>query len=172
MESWLSQELIFSGRIFSVFKGKAQVANGPLVDREVVAHQGGVAVVPVLGDQVMLIRQFRIAVNQSLLEIPAGRLEDGDTPEGRAQLELEEEIGYRAGSLVLAARYYASAGYTSEQMHLFLGQQLEPSFRKPDADEHIEVVPVPIVAIPTLLAGGGIQDAKTIIGLYALLAHR
>jgi ADP-ribose pyrophosphatase len=171
METWVSKERQFSGQIFAVDVGEARLDDGTLVPREMVAHHGGVAVVPVLGDEVILIRQYRIVVGQTLLELPAGRLEGDEPPEMRARAELEEETGYQAGKLVLAHAYFSSAGFTDERMHIYLAFDLVATARKPEFDERIEVVTVPITAIGRLLAGGEIEDAKTIIGLRALLAY-
>jgi ADP-ribose pyrophosphatase len=171
METWVSKERKFEGRIFAVDVGEARLDDGSLAVREMVAHHGGVAVVPVLGEDVVLIRQYRIVVGKALLEIPAGRLEGDEPPEARARAELEEEVGYRAGELVLAHSYFSSAGFTDERMHVYLAFDLVETTRNPEFDERIEVVRVPIKAIAGMLAAGEIGDAKTIIGLRALLAY-
>ena len=103
MEKWLKSEMVFEGRIFDVEAGTAVQKDGRVVQREVVRHEGGVAVVPVLGDKVLLVRQFRIAVDDYLLEIPAGKREGAEPPDYRAGLELQEETGYRPGRLQLLA---------------------------------------------------------------------
>lgn len=171
METWVKKERRFEGRIFAVDVGEARLDDGSLAVREMVAHHGGVAVVPVLGDDVILIRQYRIVVGKEILEIPAGRLEGDEPPEARARAELEEEIGYWAGKLVLAHSYFSSAGFTDERMHVYLAFDPVETARNPEFDERIEVVRVPIKAITGMLAAGEIEDAKTIIGLQALLAY-
>ena len=171
METWVRKERKFAGHIFAVDVGEARLDDGTLVSREMVAHHGGVAVVPVLGDSVILIRQYRIVVEKEMLEIPAGRLEGDEPPEARARTELEEEVGYRAGELVLAHSYFSSAGFTDERMHIYLAFDLVETARNLEFDERIEVVKVPIKAIGGMLEAGEIEDAKTIIGLRALLAH-
>lgn len=171
METWVNKERRFEGQIFAVNVGEARLDDGSLAVREMVAHHGGVAVVPVLGDDVVLIRQYRIVVGKEMLEIPAGRLEGDELPEARARAELEEEVGYQAGELVLAHSYFSSAGFTDERMHVYLAFDLVETVRSPEFDERIEVVQVPIKAITGLLAAGEIEDAKTIIGLRALLAY-
>lgn len=171
METWVSKQKQFAGQIFSVTAGKARLDDGTLVPREMVEHHGGVAVVPVVDDAVILIRQFRIAISASILELPAGRLEGDEDPAFRAQAELEEEAGYRAGRLELAHSYFSSAGFTNERMWIFLAFDLEESTQKLEFDERIEIVKVPIKEIARRLAVGEIEDAKTIIGLRALLAR-
>ena len=172
METWVSKERKFAGQIFAVDVGEAQLDDGTLVPREMVAHHGGVAVVPVLDDKVILIRQYRIVVGKTLLELPAGRLEGDEPPEARARAELEEETGYQAGRLELAHSYFSSAGFTDERMYIYLAFDLVATARRLEFDERIEVVAVPIDKIEGLLASGAIEDAKTIIGLQALLANR
>lgn len=169
MENWVHKERMFEGRIFSVAAGMVMLDNGTLAPREIVAHPGGVAVVPVLDDKVILIRQYRIAVEKEILEIPAGKLEGDETPENRARAEMEEEIGYRAGKLVLAHAYYSSAGFTDERMHIYLAFDLEKTAQNLEFDERIEVFNQPIGGIPAKLAANEFEDAKTIIGLQALL---
>ncbi len=171
MEIWVNKERKFEGHIFSVDVGGARLDDGTLVPREMVAHHGGVAVVPVVRDSVILIRQYRIVVEREILEIPAGRLEGDEPPAARARAELEEEVGYQARELVLAHSYFSSAGFTDERMHIYLAFDLVETARNLEFDERIEVVKVPIKAIGGMLEAGEIEDAKTIIGLRALLAH-
>lgn len=171
METWVRRWQRFNGRIFSVIAGEARLDDGAIVQREMVTHHGGVAVVPVVDESVILIRQFRIAVNKTILEIPAGRLEGDERPPFRARAELEEEVGYRAGKLALVHSYFSSAGFTDERMHIFLAFDLEKTAQKLEFDERIEIVRLPIREIAARLASGDIEDAKTIIGLHALLAY-
>lgn len=171
METWVNKHKIFEGRIFSVFKGEVQLDDGTLVQREMIDHHGGVAIVPVLGDSVILIRQFRIATNRIMMEIPAGRLEGDESPLDRATAELEEEIGYRAGRLELAHTYFSSAGFTNERMHIYLAFDLEKTAQNLEFDERIELIHLPIRDLEAMLVAGEIEDAKTIIGLRALLAY-
>ncbi len=171
MERWLEKRPFFEGRIFQVVAGTAVLDDGLIVSREMVVHGGGVAIVPVLGAEVVLIRQFRIAVGKYLLELPAGRLEGDELPEKRAQQELKEEVGYEAGRLVTAVSYYTSAGFTNERMHIFLAFDLKPVPQQPEFDEQIEIVRLPLAQIPAMLATHAFEDAKTIIGLRELLAR-
>jgi ADP-ribose pyrophosphatase len=171
MEQWINRQKIFEGRIFDVEGGDAMLEDGRIVRREVVTHDGGVGIVPVLGDKVLLIRQFRIAVDEFILEIPAGRREGREPPDHRAALELEEEIGYRAKNFQLLASYYSSAGFTNERMFIYLATDLQKVGQALEADEQIEIVPVPITEVTRMLAEGRIIDAKTIIGLREFLAR-
>jgi ADP-ribose pyrophosphatase len=168
LEHWTEQTTVYSGAIFDVVAGKAALDTGEQVPRDVVVHDGGVAVVPLLGESVMLIRQFRIAVGEALLELPAGRREGREDPAFRAGQELEEEIGYRAGRMDLLTTYFSSAGFTNERMHIFVARDLVPVERRLEFDERIELVTVPLTELPALIASGSIKDAKTLIGLLLL----
>ncbi len=165
MEKWQEQTTVFEGPIFRVVTGSAEIDTGELVRRDVVDHDGGVAVVAVHEGKVLLVKQFRIAAGKALLELPAGRREGQEDPAFRAGQELEEEVGYRAGKLTPLSSYFSSAGFTSERMHLFVATELTPVARRPEFDERIEVVAVPVEEIPALVGGGELEDAKTMIGL-------
>jgi ADP-ribose pyrophosphatase len=171
MEEWVRSERIYEGRIVSLRVGDARLDDGTVAPREVVEHSGGVGIVPVVDDSVVLVKQYRIALGMDILEVPAGRLEPGESPEYRARCELEEEIGYRAGRLKLVAECYPSPGFTNQLDYIFLGFDLEPCTARPEFDERIEPVRVPIAELDELLARNAFKDAKTIIGLRELLIH-
>ncbi len=171
MENWLHKKTIYQGRIFSVQVGEVALDNGQPALREIINHEGGVAVAPLLGDEVILIRQFRVAVGQEILELPAGRLEGDESPEYRGRCELEEETGYQAGEMRLASSYYSSAGFTNERMFIFLAFDLEEVGQKLEFDEQIELVKMPLAEVRRKLSAGEFDDAKTIIGLRELLAY-
>ena len=170
---------------------RVEVAHGKLLDlrldtvadsagdrhvREVVVHRGGVAVVAVTSARhVLMVRQYRHAVGEALLEIPAGtldRLEDGttETPDPAARRELAEETGYEARRWRKLGRFYTAPGFATEVMHLYLAQGLEPiaGYGGPEADEQLELEHVPLDLAVRLAEGGEIRDAKTLIGLFWL----
>jgi ADP-ribose pyrophosphatase len=171
VERWLQQSVKYQGRIFSVIAGQAQLADGHQVPREMVVHQGGVAIVPLLGEEVVLVRQFRIAIGGRLLELPAGRLEGDESPEYRARRELEEEAGYQAGAMELLSTYYSSAGFTNERLSIFLATDLREVGQQLESDENIELVRLSLAEVRTGLAAGRFEDAKTIIGLRGCLDY-
>lgn len=171
METWIDSAMVYEGRIVSLRTGEVELADGHRAFREVVEHPGGVAVVPFDGRNVILVRQYRIAIGREILEAPAGKLEPGDSPETRGRAELLEEAGYRAGEMVAAGAVYASCGYTSELIHLYLALDLTPAQVCPEHDERIEVVTLPLEDVRAGLARGAFTDAKTVIGLRALLDH-
>ena len=172
METWIAKEEIHHGKIFSLWGGRVSLDNGEAAVREYVRHPGGVAIVPVVNHSVILIRQFRIAIERDLIELPAGRLEPGEDPIACAARELEEEIGYRPRQLIPLASYFSSVGFTDERMHIFLALEPEKGTLKLEADERIREVFMPIEAIQEKLDAQVFEDAKTIIGLREFLAYR
>ena len=125
MEKWIKQEEFYKGKIFSLWGGQVELDTGEVAVREYIRHSGGVGIVPVVDGNVILIRQFRISIERELIELPAGRIEDGEEPMSCAARELEEEIGYRAGKLIPIASYFASVGNSNERMQLSLPSTLK-----------------------------------------------
>jgi|SRR5688572_3571460 ADP-ribose pyrophosphatase len=171
MEKWITKEEIHKGKIFSLWGGKVSLDNEGTVVREIVRHPGGVAIVPVIDNSVILIRQFRIAIERELIELPAGRLEPNEEPDSCARRELEEEIGYRAKKLIPLATYFSSVGFTDERMHIYLALDLEKTSLQLETDERIREVSMPIEMIQAKLTSQEFEDAKTIIGLREYLAY-
>jgi len=171
MEKWQSKRVIHKGPIVTLHAGNVMLDNGKLAYREVITHSGGVVIVPVLGSDVILIRQFRIALEKEVLELPAGKLEVDEPPLQCAQRELEEEIGYKAERMTLASEYYSSVGYANEKAYVFLAFDLQKTEQRLEEDERIVVEKYPISEIKTMLKERIIEDAKTIIGLRELLAY-
>jgi ADP-ribose diphosphatase len=144
--------------------------------REVVAHRGGVAIVPLTSDhKVVLIRQYRHAVGEVLLEIPAGtldRLDNGDIedPDVASRRELGEEIGQAAGRWLKFGVFYTTPGFTTEAMHLYLARDLTPieGYEGPEPDENLVIEEVPVDAALRLAESGQIRDGKTLAGLFWL----
>lgn len=169
----LDEDLIYEGWIITVAKGRFQAPDGSTFERDVVHHPGAVAVVPIDGDDIVLVRQYRSAINDTLWEIPAGlRDVDGEPPAETAQRELIEEVGLRAGSLEHLTAVHNSVGFCDEQIHIFLGTDLEPVERaltdSPEERE-MEISRIPLVDAESMIATGEITDAKTIIGILAAL---
>ena len=171
METWIECDTKFRGNIIEVRAGTARLEDGHVAPREVVVHGGGVGIAPLLGDCVLLVRQYRIAVGHTLLELPAGRLEPGEEPAYRAAIELEEEVGYRPGRLVHVASCYASPGFTNERDHIYLAFDLERTAQRLEQDERVEVVRLSLDEVARGLEERRFDDGKTIIGLRELLIH-
>lgn len=143
-----------------------QLYNGLATSREIVEHPGAAAIVPVLDDgRVILVRQFRYAVSEELLEIPAGTLQQGESPESCARRELEEETGYRCGEIAKILECFVAPGYSTEKIHFFLAKKLQQFETKPEEDEHIKVAILPIAVALKMVRMGEIRDAKTVCGL-------
>ncbi|MDD2472870.1 MULTISPECIES: NUDIX hydrolase [unclassified Methanoculleus] len=154
---------IYRGKRLSVEKREVTLPNGEMMERVIVHPGGAVAILPVEGDDCYLIRQYRFAIDDYILEAPAGTIEEGEKPHETAYRELIEETGMKASSFVPKGCIYSSPGYTDERIWLYLAQDLSPcsDFRM-DEDEVIEVVRVPIKDLDAMIADGRIADAKTI----------
>jgi ADP-ribose pyrophosphatase len=143
-----------------------QLAGGWKTTREVVEHGEVVAVVPLLeGKDVLLVRQYRLPAAQTLLEVPAGGVDAGESAEEAAQRELGEECGQEAGRLERLGGFYMSPGFCSEFAHVFLATDLRPVRARPDPDEQIAIVRLPLTEALRLVRQGEIRDGKSIIGL-------
>jgi 8-oxo-dGTP pyrophosphatase MutT (NUDIX family) len=164
----LGGETVYSGRIVDVRIERFRHADGEVVSREVVRHQGAVAIVAHDEQVVWLVRQPREAVGElALLEIPAGRLDiAGEQPLHAAQRELAEEIGCGAHHWGPILSYWAGAGITDEQVHLYLATDLYEAHASSEENERIELVPWPLEQLDDAIAE--CRDAKTLIGLFWL----
>lgn len=142
--------------------------NGNVVDKEIVEHRPSVGIMAVQGDSIFLVSQYRRAADRTLLEIPAGKIEDGETPLQAARREMDEEIGY-SGTLRPFLKWYLAPGYDTELMHLFVAKNLRriASRRKMDADEDISVRKVKLATAVRMCFSGQIIDAKSIAAIMA-----
>ncbi|MDR7556443.1 MAG: NUDIX hydrolase [Armatimonadota bacterium] len=170
-EPTVASRLVFRGRVVAVRVDDVRLGSGRVVVREVVEHPGATAVVPVTGDgHVLMVRQYRKAVEAFLLEIPAGTLEPGESPDQCAQRELAEEVGMRAGRLTPLATYFPSPGVLTEAITVYLAEDLHPHVLAADpGEEGLEVERVPLDRVPALIASGGIRDGKSLVGLLLAL---
>jgi 8-oxo-dGTP pyrophosphatase MutT (NUDIX family) len=171
----VAEETIFDGYLIRVASTVFEAPDGTHLDREIVHHPGAVVVVAVTGDRkAVMVRQFRAAVGDDLLEVPAGKRDvDGEPTEVTASRELAEEVGRRAGRLELMARFYNSPGFTDEFTWLYLAQDLEevPLDRQGLEEQHMTIVEVPLDDVPRLIEAGELVDAKSIIGLTLAAAR-
>jgi ADP-ribose pyrophosphatase len=148
-----------------------RLPSGRTVEREVVRHPGAVLIVPVLDSgEIVLIRNYRIALRQTILECPAGTLEPPEPPETCAARELIEETGYRAATLQPLGWFHTTPGLTDETMHAFLARGLSPVGQDLQDDECITLFPVPADESFRMIDRGEIRDAKSMLAL--LLARR
>ncbi len=166
-EKFLESEKVFDGRLLKVYCDKVQLPNGGESFRELVRHPGAVAIVPVLNDgRIVFVRQYRYAVGQAMLEIPAGKLDiKGESPDACALRELQEETGYIAKNIRRLASVSTSPGFTNEVIHIYIADDLIADKQCPDEDEFINVEIYTKEQVKAMLADGTIHDAKTMIGL-------
>jgi len=172
-EKTLSTQQIYQGRAVSIRVDTVEKASGTKTTREVVEHSDCVAVV-VLDEQgnVLLVRQFRHAVDKFLLEIPAGGIDPGEEPVDSVRRELQEEIGFFPRKIDKVGGFYATPGYGTEYLHCFLATDLVPSRLVAEDTDDIELVRVPREEIPRFIASGEICDAKSIAALFTFLFTR
>jgi 8-oxo-dGTP pyrophosphatase MutT (NUDIX family) len=166
----VDEQVVFDGYLISVAQATFEDPSGERFERDLVHHPGAVSVVPVLdgGQAVLLVRQYRAAVDRVLLEIPAGKRDvDGEAPEVTAARELEEEVGMRARHLEKLAEFFNSPGFCDEHSFVYLATGLEPTETSAQGveEEHMTVEEVALADIRSLVASGELVDAKSIIGL-------
>jgi ADP-ribose pyrophosphatase len=166
----VGEETVHQGPVVRVTRATISAPDGGTYDREVVRHPGAVAVVPVLddGETVVLVRQYRSALDDLVLEIPAGKRDvDGEAPELTAARELEEEVGYRAGRMEELGVIHNSPGFSDESVVIFLACELQAGEAAPHGveEEHMVVEHVSLRDADGLIADRRITDAKTVVGL-------
>jgi ADP-ribose pyrophosphatase len=171
-ETIVETEQIFDGHLIKLDRHKVQLPNEKHSIREIVRHPGAVAIVALDDDNnVLLVRQFRLAANKVMLEIPAGTLEPDEEPEQCAIRELQEEAKYKPQKVKSLGGIYTAPGYTTEFIHLFLATDLVQASLKPDDDEFIEVLRIPIADTLAMIDDGRIDDGKTVAGLLRAYRH-
>jgi ADP-ribose pyrophosphatase len=159
------EELLVTRR-FRVVRRVETMPDGSLHVREIVDHPGAVTIIPILDDgRVCLIRNFRVAVGRTLVELPAGTLEKGEDPEATAARELTEETGYRATSIEKLLEFVMSPGILNERMHLFLARGLRSGPTALESGENIQTFVVDWSEAMRMVFDGTIVDAKTLVGL-------
>ncbi|NLW10168.1 MAG: NUDIX hydrolase [Firmicutes bacterium] len=176
-EKKLRGSLVYDGSLLKVHRDEVLLPGGKKSAREWIDHPGAAAVIPVLpGDRVVLVRQFRYPIGRETLEIPAGKLDPGESPAECAKREVAEETGFYLNSLQNLGAFLTTVGFTNEIIHLFYTADLAPgpSGRQraigPDEDEHLSVVIHPLSEVLRMIDEGLILDAKTIIAFF--LAQR
>lgn len=160
----VESETVYEGRVFDVVKSKIREGESSY-EREVVTHNGSAVIVPVIDDSVILVKQYRHAAKEYLLELPAGSVEFGETPLECAYREVEEEIGMKAKSMEKLTEFFVSPGFLSEKMHVFLATNLTKSEQNLDEDENISLVKISFDEAFEKIRNNEILDAKTMLGL-------
>ena len=167
----ISSQYIYQGRAVNLRVDTITKANKETTTREIVEHADCVAIIPVDDrNNVLMVRQYREAVNKYLLEIPAGGIDPGEEPDGAVRRELQEEIGFNPDKINKIGGFYSAPGYCTEYLHLYIATDLKPSRLEAEDTAGIETVAVPTSKITTLLASGEICDAKSVAGLLRFLS--
>ncbi|EGQ3427208.1 NUDIX hydrolase [Staphylococcus pseudintermedius] len=171
-EKTISKESIYKGKIIEVEKHKVSLPNNETAYREVVKHNGAVAICALTPDQqVILVKQYRKALEQELLEIPAGKLEPGEDRESAVMRELEEETGYKAKKLTLIGEVYGTPGFSNEKISVYFADNLVEGKVNLDEDEFVEKVLYSLDDVKKAVEARTIEDAKTFIAFQHLLLH-
>jgi ADP-ribose pyrophosphatase len=166
----LESNIAFRGKVFHVAQDKVQEPNGVTAVREVIRHSGSAVILAVdesgREPRILLERQFRYAANDFLWEIPAGRIDPGETPLAAAKRELLEETGFSAVRWKRGLRFFVSPGFLDEEMNLFLATGLKHGIATPEEDERIEARFFPLSTALRMCMSNRIRDAKTMISIF------
>jgi nudix-type nucleoside diphosphatase (YffH/AdpP family) len=165
----LKSKLAYDGKIVKLRLDETLLPDGQKAVYEIVEHRGAACAVPLLpNDRVVLVKQFRHAIGETLYEIPAGGVEKGEEPQECIERELMEEIGYRAGKLELLTSYYVSPGFSDEMIHIFRATELREERQDTKEHEPLEVVTLSLSDAMKMIKEGKIKDGKTILGLLMI----
>ena len=158
-----SDKLIHKGRVTELHVVGVPMKDGSVIDRELVLYGSAAVILPLREDgTVVMIRNWRFAVQERLLELPAGRIDEGEEPAAGAHRDLAEETGFTAGRMELLGWYYSAPGTSDEKMYAFLATDLRPGPQKLERYEQIDLEPVRLENVKPMIADGSIHDAKTI----------
>jgi len=169
---------VYTGKIVSLDLDSVRFPDGSVGELEMIRHSGASAIVPFLSDpqgedpQVLMIRQYRYAADGYLYEIPAGRLDKGESPRDCAARELKEETGCTAEHFDPLLTIYTTPGFTDERIHLFMATGLVAGETKHEVDEFLDLHPMRLSRALEMVEAGEIQDAKTVIGLLFAAGFR
>ncbi len=163
-------DIIHKGRVFDITVENVTLSNGFNADMEIIRHPGASAIVPLTaGQEVLMLKQYRHATGGELWEIPAGTFDGQEDPLACARRELIEETGYSAQTWEALGAVTPVPGYSDEKIYLFLARDLKPAAQQLDPDEILEVHPIPIDQVVSMITNGKIEDAKTIAAIFHTL---
>jgi ADP-ribose pyrophosphatase len=172
----LSSREVYRGPVFRITSDQVLEPSGVRARRDIIRHSGSVVILAVdesrSEPRVLLERQYRHAAQQTLWELPAGRIDEGENEQAAAKRELLEETGYTATRWRCILRFYASPGFLAETMNLYLARGLRPGEAQPEADEVIHARLTPLSRAVSMVMSGAIRDAKTICGVLWLNQSR
>jgi len=172
-EETLSTQVIFEGRILKLRVDTVRTSDGRQSTREVIEHAACIVVIAVdADDNILLVKQYRSALEKELLEIPAGGIDKGENAEAAVIREMREETGFRPQKVARLGGFYSTPGYCDEYLYLYLAPDLTHDPLSAEDTAGIEVVRVPVTQVPELINSGKIEDAKSVAGLLIYLEYR
>lgn len=166
----IESKVLYEGKVFDHKVDKIEYTSGNTGVREVAIHPGGAVVIPVKDDgKIILVKQFRYPFQKSLLEFPAGKLDENEDPLTCAERELEEETGYKSNNFTKLGYIYTAPGYCTEVLHIFLASDLkEGEHNREEGEEEMEIHEMSMKDVENMILKGVIVDSKTIAGIYFL----
>ena len=168
-EKTMKSEKLYEGKIINLRIDTVELPDKKYSKREIVEHPGGVAIVGITDEnEILLVKQYRKAVDRVLLELPAGKIEVNEEPKETAFKELKEETGYSTENLEYLLEFYTSPGFSTEKVYIFLAENMEKGEQELESGEYIEVESYKIDDLIKMIKKGEIIDSKTIIGIYAI----
>ncbi len=166
MEKTVQSKILYEGKVFQHRQDQVLTHKGDPAVRDIILHPGAVAIVPILNqDEILLIKQYRKAIDKVIIEIPAGTLEANESPDDCAPRELEEECGYQAQKWEKAGTFYTAPGFCNELIHLYFASDLIATQQNLEPDEEIEPIAANWNQIEEWIQNKTIQDAKTLVGI-------
>lgn len=166
-EVTIRSEPIFQGKVISLQVDHVKLPNGQTATREIVKHPGAVGIMALHDDKLLVVEQYRKSLERSLVEIPAGKLEQGEEPLEAARRELQEETGYTCSTMKHVCSFYTSPGFADEILHLYAAEGLTKGEASLDEDEFLDCDSLTLDEALLYIAEGQIRDAKTIAAVYA-----
>ena len=171
-ETLLEEKIIYEGKVIAVKNDRVLLSNSKEAFREVVLHNGGVCILAIdENEEIYMVNQFRYPYNKEILELPAGKIDKGESPENTGKRELFEEVGLKADTFISLGQMYPSPGYTNEIIYIYLAKDLYKTNQRLDEDEFLSVVKMPFKKAYENVLNGEIKDAKTITAILRGGAH-
>lgn len=168
-EKTMKSDKLYEGKIINLRIDTVELPDKKYSKREIVEHPGGVAIVGVTDEnEILLVRQYRKAVDKILLELPAGKIEVNEEPKETALKELKEETGYSTEKLEYLLEFYTSPGFSTEKVYIFLAEDMQKGEQELESGEYIDVESYKIDDLLEMIKKGEIIDSKTIIGIYTM----
>lgn len=168
-EKLIKRDVVFKGNVIRVENNTVRLPNGNEALREVVYHRGAVCLIAIVDNHMYFVNQYRVAPDEVLLEIPAGKIENGETPEETARKELKEEIGGICNNLECIHEFYVSPGFSNECVYLYFAYDVMLENQALEEDEFLEMEKIHVDDLNDLLKSGRVRDAKTIVAIQYVL---